>query len=328
MDLNNNHPFLTFKRYIVLCLSALMLSLSLFMSVLAPLPIAIVMLFYGGKKSLTLVVGGVILFYCLGAFFTKDFSAVIVFAFMSFMALLLAVTAKKKINPSEHIVKVSIILFAIVMGAYTFWLSSQNMPALEFLEKEVVIPNATEIMKQIDNIVAPASAGRQDVVSLLSNTKYLTKEIFTNIPFVVFSFFTIILWINGYLLFKAKRLIMGLGDGAFSEFDFLSYKVPDVFIWIVLVSLVATLWGTDLGYPNGSLFGTMTLKCLGVLYFLHGIGVLIQVLSLLKIQGFFRMMIVALVVTAANWLLAVIGLFDTWFDFRRKIFLGLQNKNK
>jgi hypothetical protein len=203
----------------------------------------------------------------------------------------------------------------------------QDQPALEFIETQVVIPNVKEINSQLDKVVAPASPGRQEVVSLLSNTKFLTREIFTNFPFMVFALVMLTLWLNSYLLLKGRRLLTGNQDVRFSEFDLLSFRVPELFIFLVIASLVLVLYGENIGWGDGEIYGMMTLKCLAVLYFLHGLGVMIQVLSIWKIRGFLRVIIVALVIGIANWILSAIGLLDTWFDFRKKVVLGFKDKD-
>ena len=144
---------------------------------------------------------------------------------------------------------------------------------------------------------------------------------------MVFAFIMLTLWLNSYLLLKGRRLLTGTQEVRFSEFDLLSFRVADQFVFLVITSLILILYGSNLGWADGELYGMMTLKCLAVLYFLHGLGVMIQVLSFWKIRGFLRIIIVALVIGIANWILAAIGLLDTWFDFRKKVVVGFKDKD-
>ena len=318
----------TWKRFIILGVVAMVLSLSLFMSILAPLPLALAVLFYGRAKGSILVALGMLGFWLLGYSIAQDYSAVVIFGYVSFMAFIIAEVAARKIRPSYSLVKVGTSLFIVLMIVLGGWLSSQELPLLQFVEKEIVIPNVNEINSQLDKVVPPNSPGRQDVIALLSNTKYLTEEIVTNFPFMVFAFVMLTLWLNSYLLLKGRRLLTGTQEIRFSEFDLLSYRVPDQFVLLVIASLILILYGKDLGWAQAHIYGMMTLKCLAVLYFLHGLGVMIQVLSFWRIRGFLRIIIVALTIGIANWILSAIGLLDTWFDFRKKVVLGFKDLDK
>jgi len=324
---NPTAQLFTWKRFIILGAVAMILSLSLFMSILAPLPLALAVLFYGRTKGSALVLAGLFGFWLLGYSVAQDYSAVVIFGYVSLMAFIIAEVATRKIRPSYSLVKIGASIFLLAMISLGVWLSMQDQPALEFVETQIVIPNVKEINSQLDKVVAPASPGRQDVVALLSNTKFLTREVFTNFPFMVFAFVMLTLWLNSYLLLKGRRLLTGTQEVRFSEFDLLSFRMPDQFVFLVIASLVLILYGENLGWVNGEIYGMMTLKCLAVLYFLHGLGVMIQVLSFWKIRGFLRIVIVALVIGIANWILSAIGLLDTWFDFRRKVVLGFKDKD-
>jgi uncharacterized membrane protein required for colicin V production len=62
----------------------------------------------------------------------------------------------------------------------------------------------------------------------------------------------------------------------------------------------------------------MTLiKCLGIFYFFQGFGVLSELLNFLGLFGFLRTLIVIVTIFTGNYLVAVAGLFDNWFDFRK-----------
>ena len=54
-----------------------------------------------------------------------------------------------------------------------------------------------------------------------------------------------------------------------------------------------------------------------VFYFFQGFGVMSDLLTFLGIMGFFRSIMVMIVILMANYLIAAAGLFDNWFDFRK-----------
>lgn len=56
---------------------------------------------------------------------------------------------------------------------------------------------------------------------------------------------------------------------------------------------------------------------MGVFYLFQGFGVYNDFLKYLKIGGFIKTMFIAFTFILANKFLAILGIFDLWFDFRR-----------
>ena len=76
--------------------------------------------------------------------------------------------------------------------------------------------------------------------------------------------------------------------------------------------------GADYGLPAGSeVIGRNLLYCLGVFYLFQGFGVYNDFLKFLKIGGFIKTLFIAFTLILAAKFLAILGIFDLWFDFRR-----------
>ena len=63
--------------------------------------------------------------------------------------------------------------------------------------------------------------------------------------------------------------------------------------------------------------GFTIVKCLGIFYFFQGFGIFSDLLTFMGIMGFFRSLIVMVVIFMAYYLIVAAGLFDNWFDFRK-----------
>jgi hypothetical protein len=84
------------------------------------------------------------------------------------------------------------------------------------------------------------------------------------------------------------------------------------------VGLVLILWGNQLGFQYSEFVGMTILHCLGIFYFFQGFGVFSDLLSFLGIMGFFRTLVVMIVIfLKGGYLIAAAGLFDNWFEFRK-----------
>ena len=78
------------------------------------------------------------------------------------------------------------------------------------------------------------------------------------------------------------------------------------------------LVGADYGLPKESeVIGRNLLYCLGVFYLFQGFGVYNDFLKYLRIGGFIKTLFIAFTLILGARYLALLGIFDLWFDFRR-----------
>jgi uncharacterized membrane protein len=85
--------------------------------------------------------------------------------------------------------------------------------------------------------------------------------------------------------------------------------------------------GADYGLGKiASVVGGNILYCLGVFYLFQGFGVYSDFLQYLRIRGFLKTLFIVFTLVMAFKFLAIIGMFDLWFDFR-KYLTNTNNKN-
>ena len=155
------------------------------------------------------------------------------------------------------------------------------------------------------------------MLQLLDRPDLLAKEMIESFPSYFFMGVFLMLWFNMFLVLKSQRLLLSGHDYPYSEKNLLNFKVPFGFVAILALGLVLAVWGDNLGAGPYEIIGHTIIKCLGIFYFFQGFGVFSDLLSFLGIVGFFRSLIVMIIIFMANYLIAVIGLFDNWFDFRK-----------
>lgn len=102
-----------------------------------------------------------------------------------------------------------------------------------------------------------------------------------------------------------------------SQLKLLEYRVPDFFIWVVMIAFLLTMVG----------FGGKAIVVLAanivnvgiVLYFFQGLAVLEVFLNSIRAGVFTRILTYIILVGQMLLVLSIIGLIDYWVDFRSRI---------
>jgi hypothetical protein len=181
-----------------------------------------------------------------------------------------------------------------------------------------------QIEKSADKIAEQKKAvemsGDKDaiqVLQLLDRPDLLAKEMMESFPSYFFMGVFIMLWFNMFLVLKSRRLLFSGTDYSFDEKCLLNFKVPFEFVLVLALGLILALFAEKLGSLQFETLGFTIIKCLGIFYFFQGFGVFSDMLNFLGVTGFFRTLLVMITIFMASYLIAVAGLFDNWFDFRK-----------
>ena len=151
----------------------------------------------------------------------------------------------------------------------------------------------------------------------ISKPEELTNEIYSSLPLIVFCVSYLGLWVSLYVTLRNSIVWRYKAVYKYSLRDLTYFKVPDFFVYPLILSLVMWL-GADYGLPKISeTIGRNLLYCLGVFYLFQGFGVYNDFLKYLRIGGFIKTLFIAFTFLLASKFLAILGIFDFWFDFRR-----------
>ncbi|MBC7537782.1 MAG: DUF2232 domain-containing protein [Bacteriovorax sp.] len=295
------------------------------LSVFAPVPLILAFLLYG--RLTTLFIGGI----CTSAlwFVSVKYAIPLVIAGMyltAFLyALLIAEVILRNINPVKGLIYAGIILVTLVGGSLIAYNQLGKVSVKAELNTSVVKLMAM-VKEQNKNNEALNSNGEEARIfqDFISKPEELANEIYSFLPAIIFVIAFFGLWISLYMTLRNSVIWRFKHPYSFSLKDLINFRAPDFFVWPLIISLVCVV-GADYGLPKASaVIGTNLLYSLGVFYLFQGFGVYNAFLKYLKIGGFLKTMFVVFTLVMAFKFLAILGMFDLWFDFRK----FLTNKKK
>jgi len=97
-------------------------------------------------------------------------------------------------------------------------------------------------------------------------------------------------------------------------------RLPDWLVWVAIA--VALMWFADSRWPNDALRAVAwnSAIALACVYWLNGFAVLLYGLAILKVSALASLLVVSgMFLFGLMHLLGLMGLFDTWFDFRLRL---------
>lgn len=309
-------PQLSKGRLILLGTSSVILCLSFIMSVFAPFPIALAVILYGRVLGILTGLAGLIATFAFAQLLYKDFTLFGFYACVLIFGLGIAELVLRNKNPIRGIVAFGLGFIVLLAGSGALFLKSRNLSAEQTIIQWMDL-NKDKIEQQKKIIEQSAEKDSIQVLQLLDRPDLLAKEVIESFPAYLFMGVFLMLWFNMFLALKSRRLLLSAQDYPYSEKNLLNFKVPFALVILLVVGFVLAIWGNEMGTLNWEPVGLTIIKCLGIFYFFQGFGVMSDLLTFLGIMGFFRSIMVMIVILMANYLIAAAGLFDNWFDFRK-----------
>lgn len=288
------------------------------LSVFAPVPLILAFLLYG--RLTTLFIGGIstTALWFISAKYPVPFVIGGMYLTAFLYAILIAEVILRNINPVKGLIYSGLILVTLVGGT----LVAANLSG-QFSVKEELNKSVTKLLAMVKeqnkdneamNSTGDEARAFQD---LLSKPDQLANEIFTVLPSIIFVFAFFGLWVSLYMTLRNSMIWRYKHLYAYSLKDLINFRAPDFFVWPLIVSLVCVV-GADYGLPKtAEIVGSNLLYCLGVFYLFQGFGVYNAFLQYLRIGGFLKTIFVVFTLVMAYKFLAILGMFDLWFDFRK-----------
>lgn len=312
-ELDSNFSLLIFLQIfaVVLCF---VVPFSLF----APVPIAIALLLYGRLPSLFFsALIAAIVWYLTMRFPTN------VGAFLSgvhlvsvFCGVLISEVISRNLNPIKGLMITGFTFVLITAGIIvvndrvgTVKLKGQITQAVDQFVKELKENNKEQLSKNNEEA--------RIINGLVSNPSQIVDGIYKFVPAIIFVSIFFAIWVALYLTLRMAKVWRYKNLYAFSTRDLISFKTPDFFVYPLIASLVLYV-GSDHGFGKDSeVIGLNLLYSLGVFYLFQGFGVFYDFLTFLRIGGVFKTAMLTFVMVTSFKFLALIGIFDLWFDFRK-----------
>ena len=318
-------PQLSTGRLVLLGLSSVILCVSFIMSVFAPFPIAMAIVLYGRKKGYLTGLFGLALSFVFAAFVYSDLTLFGFYVSVLVFGLGISEIALRNISPVKSLVGFGLAFMLIISTALGFMINSQKTTVHQFV-LDLVQKSSDKIEERKKVIEQSGDSKAIEVLQILDRPELIAKELMESFPSYFFMGTFLMLWFNMFLVLKSRRLLLAGNDYAYSERSLLNFKVPFGFVIVLAVGLGLAVWGESFKIAHSEIIGMTIIKCLGIFYFFQGFGVFSDLLNFLGIVGFFRTLIVMVIFFMASYLIAVAGLFDNWFDFR-KYFVKTKNQD-
>lgn len=309
-------PQLTTSRLLLLGVSSVVLCISFIMSMFAPFPLALAIILYGRLKGFLAGIAGLGISFLFALFVNQDLTVFGFYACVLIFGIAIGEIILRGISPVKGLVTFGLVFVALVSGIFTFTVKSQGLTVEQFIVKQLE-KSSDKLALQKEAVEKSNDKDSLQVLQLLENPTMLAKELKESMPSYFFMGVFLVLWFNMFLALKSRRLLLSMHDYPYSERNLLNFQVPFPLIFLLVIALALAIWGGDLGHGAFETVGFTIIRCLGIFYFFQGFGVLSELLTFLGIMGFFRTVIVMMVILMANYIIAAAGLFDNWFDFRK-----------
>lgn len=309
-------PNLSTSRLLLLGLSSVLLCVSFVMSVFAPFPLALAIILYGRTKGLLVGVLGLVLSMVFALFVHRDLTLFGFYACVFIFGIGIAEIVKRGISPVKGIVIFGLSFILLISVGFLSSVKNKNVTVEQYVLQQLE-QNSDKLAELKKNVAASNQEDSIEFQQMLDRPDLIAKGMIEALPGYFFVGVFLMLWFNMFLVLKSRRLLLSANDYPYSEKNLLNFKVPFGFVMLLAVGLALAIWGKEIGYQYSEAIGFTIVKCLGLFYFFQGFGVFSDLLSFLGIMGFFRSIIVMVVIFMANYLIAAAGLFDNWFDFRK-----------
>lgn len=310
-------PQLSTGRLLLLGASSVILCISTIMAIFAPFPLALAIIMYGRMKGYFIGVAGLLTTF---AFAMTKFGSLTLFGFYGCVFLIgagVAEIVRRGISPVKGLVVFGLALVLLAAGGFAYSMNSLNTTPKEFIIQQLA-GSADKLAEQKKALELEGGKDTLEVLHILDNPELMADEMIQSFPSYFFMGVFIMLWFNMFLTLKSRRLLFSGNDYQYSEKNLLNFQVPFGFVLVLVAGLVLAIWGAQLGtlLPYETI-GMTIIKCLGVFYFFQGFGVFTDLLNFVGVTGFFRTLLVMITIFMGAWLIAVAGLFDNWFEFRK-----------
>jgi hypothetical protein len=287
------------------------------LSIFAPVPLSIAFLLYGRVVTYSVGLFTLVTLWSLSAIQT-GFPPYVAAAYLVvfIFAILISEIVKQNAHPVKGLFVTGLLVVTLVASALMgFDYFSKSSLKAEISKS--VSTFVAQIKKQKEFSEGMSAEDERRIDDLISKPETIINEIYSSLPQIVFVSTFFGLWISLYVTLRNSVVWRYKNNYNFSLADLTHFKVPDYFVYPLIFGFVLIL-AHDQGLPKGSdVVGTNIIYCLGVFYLFQGFGVYNDFLKFIKIGGFIKTLFIAFTLIFGFRFLALLGLFDLWFDFRK-----------
>jgi hypothetical protein len=247
---------------------------------------------------------------------TQSLSYFFIYGMAVLITIVCSESVLRNVNPMKAILAGGFTLFAL-FAASVFGYAAAVGKTLKQLIIELIEVYAKFLKENVYKTTEGINV-EESVKNLaqLEQPEKMADLILIDLPGNTLMVCFIVFWITLFLLYKLRRISKGENANLYSEKDILSFKVPDNYIWILIIGLGFTLWGEQLG-THFPMLGSFIIQSLGAFYFFQGFGVYSGFLDFVRLDGILRALLITLTVFTVGPFLAVLGVFDMFINFKK-----------
>lgn len=307
----------SWKHLFMLGIISMTLSSFFPLSIFAPFPIALMIILHGRSKGI--LVGAV----CLTIFMTFSLKYQVspvlgvFFATAFIFALFISEIILRGINPIRGFIGSGFTLLLIVILLLAIMSITSGFSLMTQLEENIM--HLIIEFKQ-NNPALLTTGGEEGRIfrDFVSDPRNIIQEMLRWGPITMFLTIFAGLWISMFTLLRNSKFWRKKHGYNFTLKDFVHFKMPEYLVWPLIGGLFLALAGEYiLPGQTGTTIGIYILYGLGIFYFFHGFGIYMDFLTHIRIVGFIRTALVVITVLMAWRIVAVIGVFDMWVNFRK-----------
>lgn len=302
-------------------------ALSTVLPMFAAIPLTLSFLFYGPLKTSLAGLGILVVILAAAMSFPvlSFFKEGALFFFGAFgFAWIVQLIVEKNENPADGFIKRGLALFLTIVFIFGLMLalSGKSYTHLigELVDQQVVY------LQNFLNANRAELDGEQlrSMEDLIKAPSEIVTE-FVNYSFSA-AFFAVILnlWVTLFIVLKNALVWKNFKNYDYEVRDLLKFKAPFPLVFVLVSALILVLVGERVAGQWLEVVGENLLYCLGLIYFFQGMGVFLGSLNFLKVKGFMRAAFCLLAIVYGHKMIALVGIFDNWFDFSRM----LEKKNE
>lgn len=295
---------------LALCLLGPLFFLSLFLLVLAPLPLLYLHVgtpqVHRGRlwTALALVIGLALTFAIHGWLW----GSLSFFLFASLPAFVLGEALLRKVGPERAVL--GAMLAVVVASCFSAWAITQSrgqetLPTLQRAAESLLKERVEKLLAQ-DSEQIPENA-RTDLQSLKDNP----GEFLAEMPGAAASLLLLLCALPciAMIRWNPKGFLRRMGIPR----DFLRrWRTPDWFVWSAILCAVG--WLVEEKTINA--FASNAQKPVVLIYFFQGMSILAYFLDSLRLRGPFRVVFYGVAGILLTPMVVSFGFFDLWFNFR------------
>jgi hypothetical protein len=297
------------------------------LSIFAPVPLILAFLLYGRMTTLFLgLISSAVLWFVSMKFAQMPFLLVGIYLVAFLYAVLIAEVIFRNINPVKGLMRAGLVLVT-VSGISLFWFNQLGKVSIKSQISTTIETTFAKLKESNKELFATGGEDARAVQEVLARPQDLANEIYSILPSIVFIISFLGLWVSFFMTLRNSLIWRYKHLYTYSLKDLIHFKAPDFLVYPLITSLVLMV-GADYGLgKTAAVVGGNILYCLGVFYLFQGFGIYNDFLKYLRIRGFVKTLFIVFTLVMAFKFLAIIGMFDLWFDFRKYLTNNTNNKN-